>query len=283
MSAAAEIRSLSQALFRMAKGASGLAFVGETAALVLGAWMAFMRAPEWTSITVLAILALITFYLRGVADDWKERANEQLCVLDLADGLGRPIPHRERADILAEAPAPARWLARRQDGAGAYFASPKPGSPLRLVENLRESAWWTSHLSRTAESLQRVWITLFGLLGVGTLAMEAVRGVTPSTFLMNPSFAIAMLLFLFTSGPYRRLGEFRALHDAAAKVETEAGHLLEHPERIVESQALLLAARYHLARKGAPLLPGFVWRLRRATLNPLWDAVVHEQAGPASA
>ncbi|HLL46328.1 MAG TPA: hypothetical protein VK399_06450, partial [Longimicrobiaceae bacterium] len=168
-------------------------------------------------------------------------------------------------------------------GGSAYFASTRPGSPLRLVENLRESAWWTLHLGRTAETLQRLWITLFAVLGVGTLAMEAMRAVTASTFFTAPSFAIAVLLFLFTSGPYRRLGEFRALHESAARVETEAGHLLDHPDRIDEPRALLLAAKYHLARKGAPLLPAFVMWLREARLNPLWEAVAREQAGPAGA
>ena len=94
---------------------------------------------------------------------------------------------------------------------------------------------------------------------------------------------IAVLLFLFTSGPYRRLGEFRALHEAAAWVESEAGHLLDHPDLIDEPRALLLAAKYHLARKGAPLLPAFVMWLREARLNPLWEAVAREQAGPAGA
>lgn len=283
MSTEPEIRRLSKALFAMAKGASMLAFAGEAAALMLGAWFAIVHTPEWTSITALAGVALVTFVLRGCADAWKEKADEQLRKLDLADGLGQAIAQRDRADILADAPVFASWLARRRSEDESYFASARPGSPVRLVENLRESAWWTSHLGRTAEALQRIWLFLFGTLAVGTLILNVARaGITP-TFFTAPTFAVAVLLFLFTNGPYRRLGEFRALHEAAARVESDAGHLLDMAERIDEPRALLLAAQYHLARKGAPLLPAFVWRLRKGTLNRLWEAVAREQIGPAGA
>lgn len=118
---------------------------------------------------------------------------------------------------------------------------------------------------------------LFFFLGITTLALGTFRAITAITFFTGPSFAVAVLLFLFTSGPYRRLAEFRALHEAAGRLETKAGHLLEHPGPIGESQALLLASEYHLARKGAPLLPAFVWRLRKGRLNRLWQAVAQEQ------
>lgn len=278
-----EIRTLSQALFSLAKWASRLALASEVLALVFGAWLAFIRAAEWTSIPLLALLALATFFFRGLADAWKDQADEQLRKLDLADGLGRPISARDRADLMADAPRLAVWLSRRRT-AEPYFASASTGSPRRLVENLRESAWWTWHLGRTAEWLQKVWLVLFGTVGVGTLAMQAIRpGGFSGEFLAKPSLAVALLLFLFTSGPYGRLGKFRSLHEAAHDVEMKAGHLLDHPERIDESAALLLAADYHLARKGAPLLSSLVWRLRKAELNQLWGGVAQGQADPVGA
>jgi hypothetical protein len=123
---------------------------------------------------------------------------------------------------------------------------------------------------------------LFGLLGVGTLLKEALLPTAPhqglAGFFWAPSFATALLLFLFTSGPYRRLGEYRSLHEAAKRVCAEADRLLHAPDRLSETDALLLAGAYHLARKGSPLLPGFIWRLRRGKLNRLWNDVAQEGA-----
>ncbi|HYW06494.1 MAG TPA: hypothetical protein VE913_06040 [Longimicrobium sp.] len=278
-----EIRALSQALFGMAKWASRLALTSEVVALVFSARLAIARAPEWTSVPLLALLALVTFLFRGLADAWRDQADEQLRKLDLADGLGRPISARDCADLMANAPRLAVWLSRRRP-AESYFASASTGSPRRLVENLRESAWWTWHLGRTAEWLQKVWLIVFGTFGVGTLAMQAIRpGGFSGGFLTKPSLAVALLLFLFTSGPYGRLGKFRSLHEAAHDVEMKAGHLLDHPERIDESKALLLAGDYHLARKGAPLLSSLVWRLRKAELNRLWGGVARGPADPMGA
>ncbi|HYR08564.1 MAG TPA: hypothetical protein VEQ60_12370 [Longimicrobium sp.] len=278
-----EARRLSKALFGIAKSASAVAFTGELAALVLGGWLAVTQVPQWSSTTVLGALALLTFLARSTAERWKEQGDDVLRRLDLADGLGRAVTPHELADFDAGAPALANWLSRGADAAEPYFASRLPPSPARLVENLRESAWWTSHVARTAEWLQRIWITSFAVLGVWSLMVAAMRAGSASSFLAAPGFAVAVLIFLFTDGPYRRVGEFREFREAAARVEMEAGHSLRQPDRITEPDALLLAAQYHLARKGSPLLPAIVWRLRAPRLNRLWAEVARHQAGPAGA
>jgi hypothetical protein len=278
-----EARGLSKALFGIAKSASAVAFAGELTALVLGGWLAVTQVPQWSSTTALGGLALLTFLARSTAERWKEQGDAVLRRLDLADGLGQAVTPHELAEFDAGAPFLANWFAR---GAGAgvpYFASRLPPSPARLVENLRESAWWTSHVVRTAEWLQRVWIMSFAVLGVWALMMAAMRAGDTSSFLTAPGFAVAVLIFLFTDGPYRRVGEFREFREAAARVELEAGHRLKQPASIPETDALLLAADYHLARKGAPLVPAVVWRLRAPRLNRLWGEVARNQAGPAGA
>jgi hypothetical protein len=280
-----DVRSVSKALFALAKAASNLALLGEITAMGLGAWFAFARVPEWQNIPVLAALALLTFYLHGMADRWKEQADGMLRLLDVVDGLGTRIPPRSRADILAEISDGVIWLAGLRPAPNEYFASLTPGSPRRLVENMRESAWWTMRIGRSAEAMQKLWVWLFGLLGVCVLVVEALRpGGTQqglSGFLTTPSFVIAVLLFLFTSGPYRRIGEYRAFHEAAKDIDARAERMLDAPERITEAAARQLAADYHLARKGSPLLPGFIWSMRQRKLNRLWGEVARESTQSA--
>lgn len=280
-----DLRSVSKALFTLAKSAANLALLGEVTAMGLGAWFAFARVPEWQNIPILAVLALATFYLHGVEDRWKDQADGLLRLLDIGDGLGTAIAPRDRADALAEVSDSAIRLAGWRAAPGAYFASMTAGSPRRLVENMRESAWWTTRIARSAEAMQKVWVWVFGLLGAGILAVTALRPGVPqqglAAFLTTPSFVIAVLLFLFTSGPYKRIGEYRSFHEAAKEIDARAERLLDAPERITEAVARQLAADYHLARKGSPLLPGFIWSMRQRKLNQLWSAVAREGALPA--
>jgi hypothetical protein len=280
-----DVRSVSKALFTLAKAASNLALLGEITAMGLAAWFAFAQVPEWQNIPALAGLALLTFYLHGVADRWKDEADGLLRRLDVADGLGTGISPRSRADLLSEISDWVIWLASRRPASRDYFASQTPGSPRRLVENMRESAWWTTRIGRSAEAMQKLWVWLFGLLGIGVLIVEALRPSSTQQglagFLTTPSFVIAVLLFLFTSGPYRRIGEYRALHEAAKDIDARAERMLDSPERVSEAAARQLAADYHLARKGSPLLPGFIWSMRQRKLNRLWGDVARESTESA--
>jgi hypothetical protein len=282
---APDVRSVSKALFTLAKSASNMALLGEISAMGLGAWFAFAHVPEWKNIPILAVLALVTFYLHDVAGRWNDQADSLLRLLDIADGLGTGITPRDRADALAEVSDTAIWLAGLRPASSAYFASQTPGSPRRLVENMRETAWWTKRIARSAEAMQKLWVGLFGILGAGVLAVSALRPGAPqqglSGFLTTPSFVIAVLLFLFTSGPYKRIGEYRAFHEAAKDVDARAERMLDAPERITEATARQLAADYHLARKGSPLLPGFIWSMRQRKLNRLWGDVAREDVQPA--
>ena len=280
-----DLRSVSKALFTFVKCASNLAFIGEVSAVVLGAWFAFTRVPEWRNIPALAVLALAVSFLHGVADRWKDQADGLLRLLDIEDGLGVATAPRDRVDALAEVSDSAIRLAGWRPAAAAYFASATAGSPRRLVENMRESAWWSTRIGRSAEAMQKLSVWIFGGLGVGVLALGALRpgALTHGVegFLASPSFLIAVLLFLFTSGPYKRIGEYRAFHEAAREIDARAERMLDAPERITEAAARQLAADYHLARKGSPLLPGFIWSMRQRKLNRLWNSVARHGALPA--
>lgn len=278
------VRSVSGALFTLAKGASNAALILELSAMGLSAWFAFARVPEWKNVPILAVLALVTLYLHGIVARWNDQADGLLRLLDIADGLGIPITARERADALADVSDNAIRLAGFRPVPKEYFASQTPPSPRRLVENTRESAWWSTRIGKSAETMQKLWVSVFGILGVIVLGVSALRPAVPDQgitgFLTTPAFVIAVLLFLFTSGPFKRIGEYRAFHEAAKDVDARAERLLDATE-ITEAKARQLAAEYHLARKGSPLLPGFLWSLRQRKLNRLWSDVAREGVQPA--
>ena len=126
-------------------------------------------------------------------------------------------------------------------------------------------------------------IALFSVLSIVALAAAAMRSGTTQALFTAPSLAVAVLLFLFTSGPHRRLRELRRFRGDSARVAAEATAVLKHPTTITESDALQLAAEYHLARKGSPLLSGLVWRARARKLNRLWSEHFGEGVRPTGA
>jgi len=136
-------------------------------------------------------------------------------------------------------------------------------------------------VGQTSAALQRVAIVLFAAMAVAALAAGAMRsGTTPGLF-TAPSLAVAVLLFLFTSGPQRRLRELTRYREESARIAAESSAVLKHLDAVSESEALLLASEYHLARKGSPLLSGFVWRMRARKLNRLWTEHFREEVRPA--
>lgn len=278
-----EVRSAAGAVFTQAKCAAGAAGISELAALVLGFWLSLIQAPQWSTTGVLGMLALLSYTLRGWAEDCKDQGDDLSRLIELSDGLGRSIPAPQRADALARLPSIAEWIASWRKPEKAYFASTTPASPRRLVEIVRESAWWTSHVGATAEHLQHVWITLFALLSVTALAVGAMRGGVSLGLLTAPPLAIAILLFLLTSGPHRRLRQLKRFRGEATRVAADATALLKHSTAISEPDALSLAAEYHLARKGSPLLSGIAWWARQKKLNRLWNENFHDEVRSAGA
>lgn len=275
-----ELRKLSQVVFMCANVAAIAAFVAEAAALVLGGFFTYVDAPLATSTTPMVLLALAVVFLRGTAESWKEHANAQLRALDLANGFGQRIDPDERRDLLASAPWLPAFIARGASHPAPYFASERHGSPARLVEIIRESAWWTGQLSGSAERWQKRWVGAFVFVAGWTLLQQALTsgGFLSGAFFASPAFVVGLLLFLITSGPGRRIAEYRAFGDAARQVCGEAARLLDSRTEVTEGKAAKLAADYHLARKGAPLLPTLLWKIRQKELDRLWRE--HLQALP---
>jgi hypothetical protein len=259
---------------------------------VLSAWLS--RAKLWWGISILAqILAslagvmsifvekgsLYIAFAVGIVSalaaigEWRSevlrRAGDRLLRhFELEDSFGWPVDRKLLADSLFRAiPLSGRVRSRAREQ-GEFFASKSPAGPARAAENLSESAWWTQHLSGF---MGRLMATVVAALVVGCLwsfllAASALKSTAP-LFVSNLLTSVIVLIF---SAKLARLPiEYFQLSIAAREYDQKASDLLRAGSP-TERDVLRLLADYQTERATAPLLPDWVWRFRRKTLNEIW-------------
>lgn len=153
---------------------------------------------------------------------------------------------------------------------GMTYASNEGPGPKRVLENLSESSWFTKHLAHYC------W-TRLGLVFCASIVVAISLLIVSATSLSGTDAGVktakcvsSTLLFLMSVGMMRTVLAYKKLEESAGKIDEGACRLLEQYEQptVFESQRLL--AEYQLARASAPLVPTWVWKVERDTLNENW-------------
>lgn len=152
---------------------------------------------------------------------------------------------------------------------GITFLSEEPLGPRRVLENLAESAWFTKRLANTCSYILG---TLFVVALCGGIAMLLYSGLSPEQSLVRAAFTrsvAATFTFLLSVGVLRSWIAFASLSNRAGHIHDKAIRLLEaaSPDPL-EAQGLL--AEYQVHRASAPLIPTWLWKVRRQKLNAIW-------------
>ena len=150
-----------------------------------------------------------------------------------------------------------------------YFASSEPPGPIRLLQNLEESAWWTMHLSRLmfrvafGTLVAVIFLALFALYAMVAVHQHVIEGEVVAEIIVGVvSLGIAV-------GLVKRCFGVSELAERAEKTAEAAGRLLAQGNPS-ELEAVILLAEYQVARATSPLLPTILWSRKRDALNHLW-------------
>ena len=231
---------------------------------------------------LLGVVSVVAPVLLWRADTLRQRADTLLRQVELEDGFGWPIDRKLLSDNLVMAIPLGEKAKARAEEQGTFYASSRDAGPARALDNLRESAWWTQHLSSSM-----AWITgaaaasLFILALWGLLAGFTVAASQDITKLSN--VLVAILGLVVTTDLLRLPVEYKALSRCACECDRLATALLRAPTPTAD-EAFRLVADYQLNRALAPQLPDWVWRLRRKRLNEIWNSTrsqsedLHESA-----
>jgi len=235
------------------------------------------RAPALTSYSV-ALLTLLA-ETAGYRSDWaRSKAQGLRRRLDLLDSFGWAIPNAEYSDILASVPGYVHADALNRPTRGPYFASAAQPGPVRAVENVSESAWFSKHLSEEMGHLCAATIAVTGVSAIAALtaAIHSVGDAAASTSVAR--VVTSALMLLLSLGVVRMMAGYYAFAHAAATAEAGAERLLESGTPS-EREALKLVCEYQVSRSASPLIPEWLWQWRRNALNELWRSL-RRRAGP---
>jgi hypothetical protein len=237
----------------------------------------FPLATKWV---LLALAA--TPYLRSLADDMKRSADDILRRIEISDGLGIQIRPIELENVRECASTLIERIARRQALDVAPYASRQTTGPRRVVENTRETAWWSARLACELSRWEFVWAFVLAVACLSTLLQVATNQSASTVILTSrdashavAEFAAALLVFVFAEGFFRRGLDLANFAKAAQLVFDRADHLLENGDAEAGAplliDAVLLTLDYSIARHAAPRLSTIWYGHRRDRLNAAWD------------
>jgi hypothetical protein len=269
----AALRSLETAYHKVAAIGVGVVVAAQATAIVI-AWLTRPGITgAWWQPAALAGLAVVTALVRMMSRAFAARADVIKRRREFLDGLGRQLSVRERAEVVDDAPAVVLWSAERSISAEPYFASPAPSSPLRAIQNTYESAWWTSRLAKDMVGFESARTLVIAV--AAALLLRVGLGQTAATSGLDPvKIASAALLFLLTGAPMKQAIDYLALYRGAERAAERAERACKRTPTELEAVEVLMS--YQLVRKGAPLIPSWLWRVRRNGLNQLWASVAQE-------
>ncbi len=227
-----------------------------------------LSAPNPWLMVVLALIAE-GFQLRS--DYCKSRAESLQRKIELDQGLGWPISGAELSDYLVKL-MPKK---RRQIEATAkenYFASDREAGARHLLENLQESAWWSKELAGNMTGVIGVLVLLLLAGSIGTFATTFEKAES-FTLLENVNrLTSSIVAIAITLGLLKQFVGYFSFSRKSEQIEKATLPLLAISTEPSEMDAIKLLHDYQIARAGAPLVPNILWRIRRNSLNELWDS-----------
>jgi hypothetical protein len=194
--------------------------------------------------------------------------------LDFRDSFGWDISTLEIADAFVKLSKKAKEqfaLAGQPDN---YFASNETTGWKRAMQNLQESAWWSKHLAEVAGwycfslTIILVVVSLLTLIGSSLMISKTeeltnINRIVIAVLLIIVSFGLIPLTFNYFT--------FSKKAEASERIATE---LLKTDSANIEAQAIKAFNEYHLVRASAPLIPSWLWRRKKDTLNEAWKCFI---------
>jgi hypothetical protein len=223
--------------------------------------------------TLAPFVPFTVFALTGIAeallwqsDTIKALAERATRLLEIQDGLGIEPPPGDLADVAAEAPAHVREAAKHASGE-PYYAATADRGPIRLLQNVQESAWWTKHLASSMFTITLCTMVGLAALSLAFLITSINLAFTAHDLSVLARVVTAALMLVFSLGLFRMAIGYNTLRDRARAAESRGAAAETAGADTVA--ALRIVHDYQLARAAAPLIPDWIYRARSAALNDI--------------
>ena len=264
-----DVQTLSRCLLDKAKIWWGWAiFLG---ACIFGVGAASMFFVPWAKTLGGMVIGLTaaTYACQLRSCTWQARGDCLRRKQDMEDSFGWKVSNAEYSDLLIT--LSKRCRAKLESAAKEnYFASSQSPGARRALENLQESSWFSKHLARTAGHISLAVILFLVVVSITTL-LVSLNGLEDHDLVVNIGRVVTSAIMLVISLDLVSLMlKYYDFSGQSELIEKAANELLQgEQENIVP--ALKLWQDYHVSRSTGPMIPTWLWLLRRGDLNKIWE------------
>lgn len=261
-----ELQNLANKAFDRAKLWSGVAH-----ALQILIYLAGAVAVLYPKITLqypwIALpLAAISLGINTRANSLRSDAEMLKRNLESFDGFGFPVEGRMLADLRQKLNIKLSDQKLELLRKGNTYASDEPVGAKRAAQNLAESTWYSKQLSKYAFQWLSGIFVISLLISISLLLYSAISLSGSSVGISASRCVAATLIFIISGGILKALQGFHSFAHKAEQIDNEVSVLITQ-DAFDTYRVKHLLGEYQLARAQAPLIPTFVWKIHRKTMN----------------
>lgn len=262
-------RNTVKSIFDEAKLCWGTSLIMKVGAAGLGVFYIACHVTAALAPFTVAVIAAASELFQWRSDILRGHAEGLKRKIEYHDAFGWPISNMDLSDQLAQMTNKKREAIAKSVREN-YFACREAQGPKRAVENLQESAWWSKHLSANMLTLCGIIMVclFFGSFAVLVISASTIKNYT--TLESVSRVVTAVLAFIVSLGLTRMIVGYYNFNKKSENAERGAALLLKN-DKVDDTDALKLLHEYQIARASAPPIPDRLWKIRRDTLNELWD------------
>lgn len=242
--------------------------------LAISLLITFRDDFEITLTLIASIIAIFSFVAIIRSDYLKQESQNIQRKFEFYDGLGWDISPEEKSDLYLLLSNKITNSIQNED-AEPYFASTKPQSHRRLLENLIESVWWSNRLANRSA----FYLSLFtgGVIILSIIALIVALQNVRNQFVAQAvsQIVVTTLLFVFSAGYARTTLGFVRLHNKSQKIQTKATRMIKSAN-VLDHNVIILLHEYQILRATSADLPSFVWKQMQTRLNKIWKKTMSD-------
>ncbi len=209
------------------------------------------------------ITPILRLFLRRTSRSFSEKGDVCRRTIMYADGLGISIPEFQAKLIRS-------WVVQTELNKAPfnppYFDSKKKAGPVRLMDNLAESTYFTNFLASKVESILSVALLLIVLITVSSIYLATSFNFTQSQLFQLNKLILVVATFLLSEDVFEHYLAFRRLANESGVIYREASTLASK-KNLKPEEALQKCEEYTTLLASSPPLPFLLYRYFRDALD----------------
>lgn len=216
---------------------------------------------------VALLLIVLSEFLQYRSDTYKGIAESLRRKLDFMHSFGWSIPKKDLTDVLLELPQHIEEKVKATP-AEDYFMSSTDFGPVKALENLEESAWWSKHLTKIAWKYCVGIIAFVLLLSFVSLYISINLSVKNLYIPQISKIITSSIMVLFSIGFVRTAIGYSRFRKKAGQIDSILPDKIKSTT-LGDPECIKLWSEYHIARASSPLIPSIIWEMNEKRLNTL--------------